>query len=256
MNKLNYLIYITLLTVFLSACKKEPGNTNVTSSGSNPVSQALGGSVSIPSGAAGALYAINNNVLSGGSTTTLSSAYAWFGNYSTTLQAGAVTCNTDTLSTSIPLTGYSYPWYESEYSLLSSGTQLIINGNAVSWIVQGSGSVAGFTYTDNSVFPTATFTVPATISSSAALTIPFSISGQYDLIVCSLTDGTRTPVNISMTSGSSVTFTAAQVSGATLPGGDNVTVQIMPINMNPSAIGGKTYYFVKQNAFAQTTTTQ
>ena len=47
--------------------------------------------------------------------------------------------------------------------------------------------------------------------------------GAYDLIICSLTDGSRTPVDISMTSGSSVTFTAAQVSGATLPGGDNHT---------------------------------
>ena len=128
MNKLNYLICITVLTVFLSACKKETNNSNVTASGSNPVSQSLGGSVSIPSGAAGALYAINNNVISTGGNATVSSAYAWFGNYNTTVQAGAVTCNADTLSTAIPLTGYSYPWYESEYSLLSSGTMLMING--------------------------------------------------------------------------------------------------------------------------------
>ena len=255
MNKFTFLAYFIALTAILGSCKKETSNTNNNNNTNNPLTQAIGGGPTIPSGAAGALYAVSNNIYSQGRTTTINTAYAWFGSYTTTLQAGAVTCNADTLSTAIPFSNYSYPWYESQYSFLQ-GNMLTINGNSVSWIVGGSGSVPGFIYNDNTVFPVANFTAPSSMSANAALTVPFTITNPYDLVVCSITDGTKPQVNINVTSGNTVTFTSAQVASATTAGGETVTIQIMPIKMTSSSIGGKMYYFVKQNAFAQTTVTQ
>ena len=251
MKTLNYLVCFMAISILLGACKKE---TSTTVNANNPQS-ALGGGPTIPSGAAGALYAISNNIVDVGGTTTLNTGYAWFGSYTNTQQAGVVLCSSDTLSTLVsPLTTANFPWYESSYSLFQ-GNELTFTGNAVPWVVTGSGSVAAFSYTDNAVWPVANFTVPSSISSSAALTVSFSITNPYDLIICSIYDGTKQQANVTLTSGTSVTFTAAQVASATTAGGETVTIQIMPIKLTSSNIGGKTYYFVKQNGFAQTTVT-
>jgi hypothetical protein len=242
-----------VITVFLAACSKPGTTNNSTPSGSNLVSLAYGGSIAIPSTASGALYAISDNITRGGVTTVSNAAYAWFGSDTLTQQVGFVTCSGDTLATS--LGSYSFNWYETEYSQLQ-GRNLSFSGSSVPWFISGNGTFAGFTYTDNTPFPVANFTVPASISSSAALTVNFSITNPYDLVFCSLSDGRRVGVYSNFTSANSVTFTAAQVTAATLPGGDTVTIQIMPVVMTPFGIGGKAYYFVKQNAFAQTTVTQ
>ena len=96
-------VLLALLTL-VSACQKDDDtNNNNNNNNSNPLSQALGGSPSIPSGAAGALYAVNNYVESddgfvGTQIDELGTAYAWFDSYTTTTNAGIVSCNTTELN--------------------------------------------------------------------------------------------------------------------------------------------------------------
>jgi len=245
MNKFNYLLSIIILTVFLSACKKEtPVNNNT----SNPLGNS---SPTLPSGAAGALYAINSNAFTQGSTITQGTAMAWFGSYTTTLQAGAVTCNSDSLSTQIPLVSYSYPWYESTLS----GNNIDFSMNTVTWVVGGSGSVPAINFTDNAIFPVVNnFNAPATVSLSQPLTVTFSIANPYDQVICTI-QGSKTAVNLNYASATSVTFTAAQLA-STAVAGDNLLIQIMPVKWTTNTISGKVYYFVKENGFAQYATAQ
>src|SRR5688572_11567227 len=105
MKKANLLILVlALILSTVSSCKKDDDddNNNNNNNTNNPLSQALGGSPTIPSDAAGALYAVNNYVISDDGfgdmdTTELGTAYAWFESYATTTNAGTVSCNTSEL---------------------------------------------------------------------------------------------------------------------------------------------------------------
>ncbi len=248
MNKLNYFICALVLTISIWSCKKETTNTN---NGTNPLGN---NAPTIPTGAAGALYAVNSNATTQGVTQTTGTAFAWFNSYTTTAQAGAVLCNGDTLSTQIPFSNVAYPWYESTAALLN-GNMLDFSATPVAWSVSGSGSVAAFNFTDNAVFPVVNnYTVPATVSLSQPLTLTFTIAGPYDEVICTI-QGSKKTVNINYTTASSVTFTAAQIASAAVSG-DNLVVQILPVKITAQTIAGKQYYFVKENGFAQYATVQ
>src|SRR4051812_15559965 len=99
MKKIDTVLYALMLLLFtVSSCKKDSNNNN-NNSQTNPLSQALGGSPSIPAGAAGALYSVNNHVIADDGYGTLETsdygtAYAWFDSYTSTKNAGGVSVNT------------------------------------------------------------------------------------------------------------------------------------------------------------------
>ena len=246
-------VLLALLTL-VSACQKDDDtNNNNNNNNSNPLSQALGGSPSIPSGAAGALYAVNNYVESddgfgGTQIDELGTAYAWFDSYTTTTNAGIVSCNTTELNNTFA--GTSLPWYYTLSSYLDfSGT------NTAAWSVAGANGVTGFTYTDNTAFPKCNFTVPASISRSNGLTVNNTNTGSNDAVFYTLYAAGAQKVTKSMPANStSATFTAAEIQSVAPVSGTQVGVQVMPVKLTPVTQNGKTYYFVKQWAYAKFTT--
>ena len=256
------LFNISLITIVLlvGSCKKNTTTTN-NSSQYNPLSSQFGGTPNIPSGADGALYAINTTTSdpTGGSPIVMGYAMAWFGSYVSTKNAGSVTCNTDSLFTTIAFTNFSYPWY---LNLIGgSGASISFTNNAVQWVVGGNGStgVPAFNYTDNTAWPIVTgFALTSTVNAASSLTVNYSVQGAADDVFISITGSKGTKSSTaSSTSATSVTFTAAQLSQVVTAGiGDQLSVQIMPVKISSSSISGKTYYFVKQNAFTQSASVQ
>jgi len=241
----------TVLISLLAACNnpayKIPPITAVVLN--NPVGEAYGGAPAIPTNASGAFYAINDVVINGGQTTTVGAAFAWFQNDTATAQAGVVSCGGDSLVTQIPNSGTVFPWYET--------TQSEVNGfsNTVTWYVGGSNVVAGLTYIDSTSFPVVTnYNLAASISASSPLTVNFAVTNPFDVIVFTL-GGSKGVVHQTSTTSGSVTFSVAQIDSATAAGDSHVSLQIMPVKSVPYGIGGKTYYFVKQYAVKQYTST-
>jgi len=151
MNKLKLMLPFLLL--ILAACHRDNTNNNQTQiTNTSPA----GVGPTIPSGAAGAFYAISmlnyNNNGSGYDSTSLGTAYAWFGSYTTTQNAGSVVANGDSLyiiDPNLP-SPVATPWYEG-----SLFTPIFYTANPVAWGVQGNSgnSIPAFNYTDNAAFP-------------------------------------------------------------------------------------------------------
>lgn len=245
-------VLLALLTL-VSACKKDDDtNNNNNNNTSNPLSQALGGSPSIPSGAAGALYAVNNYVESYDEDGALQidqigTAYAWFDSYITTTNAGTVSCNTTELSNSFA--GTSLPWYYTIGSYLDFSST-----NTANWSVAGANGVTGFTHTDNTAFPKCNFTVPASISRSNGLTINNTNVGSNDAVFYTLYAAGSQKITKSMSANAtSATFTAAEIQSVAPVSGTQIGVQVMPVKLTQVTKNGKSYYFVKQWAYAKFT---
>jgi len=257
MKKTIQLICISfLLIIGYAGCKKD-NNNNVKE---NPLSS-LGGSVTLPSGAAGALYAIENIVYdqtAGGSLDTLGSAFAWFNNYSSTSNAGSVTCNGDSLSTAVPFfTQFSYPWYTNSGSIIS-GSEITFSTNPVQWIVSGNSAsgIAGFNFTDNSAFPVVSFSIPATVTITSGLTVNFTVTGTNVGIIGVVT-GSKGQITRNLAStANTLSLSASDLNQVAISGGDVLTVEIMPVYYVLQTISGKSYYFVKQYAYAVSSLTQ
>ncbi len=244
-------VLLALLTM-VSACKKDDdtNNNNNNNNNSNPLSQALGGSPSIPSGAAGALYAVNNYVESddgfgGTQVDEIGTAYAWFDSYTTTTNAGIVSCNATELNSSFA--GTSLPWYYTLGSFLDFSST-----NTAEWSVAGANGVTGFTHTDNTAFPKCNFSVPAVISRSSSLTITNTNVGTNDAVFYTLYTQGSQKINKAMPANStSVTFTAAEIQSVAPVSGTQIGVQVMPVKLTQVTKNGKSYYFVKQWAYGK-----
>ena len=250
--KLKQLIPAVLVAsvMLIGSCKKD--DTNKTGNNTPLVKS---GSPEIPSDADGALYCIKNTITYsdfGTPTTEVEgTAMAWFNNYTTSDDAGSVYVNVDSLSRTISGTGFMLPWYVGFGGEDSSGT-INFSSPSATWKVGGSSKVNAFTYTDNTPFPTVTFTAPATVSTKTALTVNFSIGGAHDGIVCSLSGENDNEVNKAVAkNATSVTFTAAEVNSCSPYVGSQLGIQIMPCAITSTTTNGKKYYFVKQGAFAQ-----
>lgn len=255
MKKLTMPVFVLLaLLTLVSACKKDDdnNNNNNNNNNSNPLSQALGGSPAIPSGAAGALYAVNNYVESYDEDGALQidqigTAYAWFDSYTSTKDAGTVSCNTYDLDNN--LLGSALPWY---YTL--NGYLDFSSTNTAQWSVAGNSStgVTGFNYTDNTTFPKCSFSVPSAISRNSALTITNTNIGSNDAVFYTLYTQGSQKINKAMPANStSVTFTAAEIQSVAPVSGTQIGVQVMPVKIKDVSLNGKTYYFVKQWAYGK-----
>jgi hypothetical protein len=238
MNKLFYIACVACLTFLFAGCKKD--NVPVVLStivNNNPVGEAYGGTPAIPSGAAGAFYAVNTTAIDTTHTATAGGIFAWFFNDSVTLPAGVVTCIGDTLLTQVPSSSSTYPWYEGLTNSLPSG---------LTWTVSGSNSVAGFNYTDYTPFPQVNYSFTS-VSASSPFTLNYTVTNAYDVIVFTLS-GSRGVVTQTATAGSSITFSVPQINSATAAGDTHLAFQAMAIKTTTVGIGGLTYYFVKQSA--------
>jgi hypothetical protein len=250
MKRNNLPLFVMVLVLLLGACKKDNPTNN---SQNNPLGD---NAPSLPSGAAGAMYAVLTNTMVQGITIPSSIPLAWFGNDASTQNAGVVLCDQDTMVTTDPFSNVTYPWYElSNSAFINTGNQPdFTQGNTVQWFVSGSSSVPAINYNDTTTWPQVTnFTLPSSISISTALTISFGVTGTYKQIICSI-KGTKSSLSQNLSSGTSVTFSASQLSSVTTSTG-GLAVEIMPVNYTPQTYGGKTYYFVKQNAFVQSANT-
>ncbi len=258
MKKLKLILPVLLLT--LLACHKDTNTNNTQTQVTNHTPNG-GAAVTIPSGAAGAFYAINtinyNNNGSGYDTTDIGLGYAWFGNYTTTLNAGSVYVTGDSLYTNNPNLGglVNFPWYETDIT-----NQFTFNGNAVTWNVQGNSanSIPAINYTDNTVFPVVNgLTLSNPVSISSSVTVHFTVTGAYDAIFYALAgSNTQQQTSFTGTNGAtSATFTPAQLSAVTGSGGQ-LSITVMPVKLTPYTVSGKTYYFVKQGAYSVSTIVQ
>jgi hypothetical protein len=248
-NPVLYLLLFALLTV--SSCKKDNNNNN--NSQPNPLSQALGGSPTIPAGAAGALYSVNNHVIADDGygtleTTDVGTAYAWFDSYTSTKDAGTVSVNTVEIEHSF--SGQALPWY---YSLMDFPD--FSSTNTASWTVAGNSlaGVTGFTHTDNTAFPKCSFTVPSSVNLNNSLTVNFTNTTSNDAVFVTIyAQGSLKVTKSLAANATSASFTSAELKSITSSGGQ-LGIQVMPVKLTSATINGKTYYFVKQWAFAQFT---
>jgi hypothetical protein len=144
MRKSHPLILASLL-IILGACKKD--NTS-TSNPFSTVTEIINYPASVPSTAAGSLYATSGwvysyyaNALDSAKT---GSATAWFGNVYNPVYAGLVIVNGDTLVDSV-----SYPWGGYNPNKFSP----VFSSNAVTWSVSGNStdSIPAFNYTENTL---------------------------------------------------------------------------------------------------------
>lgn len=255
MKKINAFALLTLV-VFASlftACKKKEAKQDPLN---NPVANQVGGSPTIPSDAAGALYAINYVVVDNSSgypdTSRYNYDYAWFNSYTSTDNAGAVTCNGDSLFTRSGFSNYSYPWY----------TCIMVFANdmstaAVNWIVQGGSGVPTINYSDNTPWPRVNnFTVPTDINIASGYTVNFNIIGSNDAVFATIS-GSKGHKTIQLNANStSATFTSQQLGSVAYTGGDAIAITIMPVVISNTSFSGKKYYFVKQNSVSLSTFTQ
>ena len=242
--KKNLFLLLALATIMaISACKKNNDNNNnggVTGTVSN-------GQASLPSDAAGAFYAIRQNI----NASVQYSAYAWFGNYTATQYVSSLTVNgtpmTDTIGGFLPTA-----WYEVD----PSSYTVDLSATAVAWVSSGNGalSIPAINYTDQSNFPNVTYNLPSTISATGTLTIAINVTGSDSGIIALITGGTTgaTYTKNYSPSSTSVSFNATELAKVISPG-DLLGVEIMPISYFSQTYSGKKYYFVKQNAVVQYT---
>ena len=257
MKKLRLILPVLLLTMF--GCHKDTNTNNTQTQVTNHTPNG-GAAVTIPSGAAGAFYAINtinyNNNGSGYDTTDIGLGYAWFGNYTTTQNAGSVYVTGDSLYTNNPNLGclVTFPWYETDIT-----NQFTFSGNSVTWNVQGNSanSIPAINYTDNTAFPVVTgLTLPYPVSIASSVTVHFTVTGAYDAIFYAISGAGGQQTSFTGTNGAtSATFTSAQLSAVTSSGSE-LSITIMPVKLTPYTVSGKTYYFVKQGAYSVTTIVQ
>lgn len=240
-NSLFLFLLATLFASTVSSCKKEDDD--------NLGGQPSDGQVEIPSDAQGAFYAINSTSITdfGGFTDTTRTGIGmgWFDSYTQTKNGGAVTSNGDSLFLTNPFTNTPNAWY-------TASNVDFYTGN-VAWKVQGNtaNSIAAFTHTDNTAWPTVTsLTVPSSVNTSSALNISFNASG-YDQLIATLRGSAGTVNKVVSPGATSAIFSAAEVQQAFGSTASAATVQVMPIKLTSATYGGKKYYFVKQQAYAK-----
>jgi hypothetical protein len=254
MKKTNLLLFAFLIGIScISSCKKDDDtNNNNNNNTSNPMSQTFGGSPTIPAGAAGALYAVNNYVISDDGfgdmdTTEVGTAYAWFDSYTATKNAGTVTANSLELDDNFG--GAALPWYYT----ISNYPMDFSSSNTVNWSVAGNSSagITGFTHTDNTAYPKCNFNIPATINLNSSFTVTSTNIGSNDAVFYTIYGQGTPKVTKSMpANATSATFTSAELHSVASSGG-LIGVQVMPVKLTQATENSKTYYFVKQWAFAR-----
>lgn len=229
MSKINYFLIVFLFA--LSACTKEIGNTNTNLAVSTQP-------IPVPANAFGQLTAVNNSVYTHTGTPPdsliMREALTLFKD-TAYIYGGVVTAGNDTL---VYDTAYAYNGYLSDkyFQTFSSNVTWSVSGNS------GRG-LNGFTYTDNTPFPTISgLKIPATIQAAKGLTLNYTISGAYDFFYFQLT-GSVTGLPLSANSNTTASFSTDQINAAAATGQLIVRAQIGKVT--PYTIGGKTFYFVK-----------
>lgn len=235
MTKVKILLAAFLLVALMPGCKKDSNNISAITGvvTNNPVAALYGVAPAIPSSAAGAFYAVQETIFDSTQSLELNGAFAWFGNLTTTANAGVVTLNDfDTIALNTNLSS----WYED--------TGLAIGGPAI-WTVGGSGLVAGFNYTDNNLFPGTGITFGA-LSASMPFTVTINSADPFDVIAVTL-GGSKGTIYKTTTNIGSVSFSVAEINGVTTSGDTHTFMQVTGIKTAVAQIDAKTYYFVKQN---------
>lgn len=237
------LVFALMVMVTINSCKKDKDITGTVSNG-RPT---------IPGGAAGAFYAVrNNSKVAGGITSATYGAIAWFGSYSNTQYVNSLTVNGVTMVDSaagLP-TGL--------YGIGANGGNVDLSATDVNWVTTGNTSldIPAFSYNDTSSFPAiAWFSLPSTVSLSSTLTVNFTYTVPGSQLFVELSDGsTSTTYTKSYPANStSISFNPSEIEGIGAISGDEIAIQIIAVGMSGQSFGGKEYYFVKENAFAEYT---
>lgn len=249
MKTKNFLLTLLSGFILFSSCKKQDVQSTTTPPA---IKVNADGSLNIAD-ADGAFYTVVTKDFTTNNSTTFDEshmAYAWAGKFPAVVDAGIVKAN------NIVINKYG-PYYMS-LAVLQTGDTLFkgVNCNTV-WNVQGNSSsgVAAFTYTDNTTMPAApTFTLPASININNNLTISHaSTGGTLGVLYMLSGDNGDTTKYIANTS-STVTFTSAEIKSVA-KSQSAISIAIMPVTYTTSTIGGKKYYFVKQNEYVRETAT-
>lgn len=233
---------MTLAVVFFaSSCERDDDNGNNNNNNSG-----------VPTDAAGALSVIKLQTVEGTDTSTTSTAAAWFGSYTQTQHAGAITVNGEELADSlsgISLGVYQYTGYALDFSSTS---------NAV-WVVPGSNTVTAFTHTDNTPFHTIGFDVPPSVSLNNSYTVNVTnTSSGYEAISIEITGAaSQTKVRKYLQNGAtSATFTSAELKSVAPYSGYPIAVNATIVGLTDATYNGKKYYFSKSYSLVKQTTGQ
>ncbi|MBS1683304.1 MAG: hypothetical protein JSS76_01015 [Bacteroidetes bacterium] len=222
----------------ISSCNKSTTNTNNTNNGNSAPS------VNTPANADGALAAIKvitTQTVAGYTVPiNIGTAAAWFGLSTSFKDAGNVTVDGNALTNQ----SNSYVYQPNQ----TNPTGLDFN-SSVSWNVTGNSSngITGFSYTDQSSFPTIDdVQTPTSVSHSSSFTLSASGYVSGDSVIFVVSGGSGHVSFIAPGGTSSHTFTAAEMGTVGAAPNNTGLLQIAPYRVNHQTINGKSYYFVKE----------
>ena len=242
---------ILVLFVGFASCKKSSDTPSV------PPVTTLPGSPNLTN-ASGAFYAIVIDALlkngSGYDTTTINTPMAWFESTSQSKDAGTASCNAAPLVLKDTFFGtpFNNTWYTLKTDYTFTGTPLNFKGtSSIVWKASGNSAnaIPAINFSDNNPFGKITgFVVPSSITyGTGGLNVSFNFSnstGTDQLLY--LIKGSKDQKAGSLTlSTTTLSLTAAEVSSLGVKG-DQLEVELIPVKISSSVIGGKTYYFVKE----------
>lgn len=232
----SFLVIAGLL--FNSSCNQDNNNNN----NNNPESE----TTLVPTDADGAFYALKTyGEDPDGTTGTVYQAMAWFDTYTATKHAGTVTVNGESLVDS--LSGYPIAWYNYYGSDLDFSTI-----STASWSVSGSSVVTSFNHTDNTNFPSATFTVPTSINTNNSYTVSLSNVSANNGIVVQITGANQQKVTKTLTgSTTSTTFSSQELKSVAPASSYPIAISATVINYTTATYNSKKYYFVKEYTVAK-----
>jgi hypothetical protein len=245
----NYLITILLIGLVFTSCKKNENIDDTTQTGSQ---------VTLPSGVAGAFYAMSITSIDEQSgvydTTVLPGVItAWFTNSTQTLDAGNVTCNGYKLKLKDTAAGtvFTKPWYLGGSMNLNTTTlahaQWVATGNATN-------NISSINYTDNASFATLnSFIVPVTASTSGYnISYSFGNTTTNDQFVYHV-EGPNGELDGKLSGATgSLNITSAMISKVSASK-ENVFVQVAAVKVNTTTINGNLFAFVKQLHYEKST---
>ena len=234
MKKSFYLLILTMITV-AGGCKKS-NNRGVNSFTVLHPQFML---PTIPAGAAGAFYA--EGILLVPSDTIIANARAWFLDQDSSKNAGLVTCKGDSLAIGGEPATYEVYWPQ----------HLVFAGNnSVQWTVQGNDSIgiSGFTYTDNTPFPSVNqLDTLLPINVNQSLTINYSVSASADSVIIRVVGPNNGILASASSTSSTITFPSSLVQSLSTIPGSSIRVEIDAVKSTTQTVNGQTYYFVKMN---------
>ncbi len=222
----------------ISSCNK--GTSSNTNNGNSAPS------VSAPSDADGALAAvkvITTQTVAGYTLPiNIGTAAAWFGLSSSFKDAGNLTIDGNGMTKS---SNNAYVFQPTT----TTPTGLDFSSSSVTWNVTGnsSNSITGFSYTDQSSFPSIDdVQTPSSVSHNAAFTLSASGYVSGDSVIFVVSGGSGHVSYIAPGGTTSHTFSAAEMATVGAAGNNTGLLQIAPYRINHQTINGKSYYFVKE----------